>query len=163
MYMRDPEIRRFPIEKFVQAQAKSRSAGLTKVQYEILAAFLHDVRQYAHFSESAAKLAGLSSLRYQALLAVKGFANRQEVTIGELAEQLQITHRSAAGLVNRLVEQNLVARKQSGEDRRQLSVELTGRGAEILEQLVKTHQRELRRLSPRLEVALASLMRDNSQ
>jgi DNA-binding MarR family transcriptional regulator len=161
--MRDPEIREFPIEELVHAQAKSHSAGLTKVQYEILAAFLHGVRQYAHFSESAAKLAGLTSRQYQALLAIKGFPIRQEVTIGELAEQLQLTHRSAVALVNQLVEQDLVARKQSGEDRRQLSVKLTGRGAEVLEQLVRIHQRELRHLGPRLEVVLASLTRDQAQ
>jgi DNA-binding MarR family transcriptional regulator len=163
MYMTDPEIRRFPNEELEQARAKSHVASLTKGQYEILAAFFHDVRQYAHFSGSVAEVAGLTSHQCQALLAVKGFPNRQEVTIGELADQLQITHRSAVGLVNRLVEQNLVARKQSGEDRRQLSVELTGRGAEILEQLVRTHQRELRRLGPRLEVVLASLMRDHNE
>jgi DNA-binding MarR family transcriptional regulator len=97
------------------------------------------------------------------LLAIKGFPNREEITIGELAEQLQITQRGALGLVNRLVGQNLIARKQSAEGRRQVYVELTQRGAEILEHLVGTHRREMRRLGPRLEIALGSLMQDHTQ
>ena len=163
MYMTDPEIRRFAIEDWMQANAQSHSVGFTKAQYEMLAAFLHHVRQYAHFSELAAQVAGLTARQYQALLAIKGFPNREEITIGELAEQLQIAQRSALGLVNRLVRQNLIARKQSAEGRRQVYVELTERGAEILEQLVETHRREMRRLGPRLEIVLGSLMQDHTQ
>lgn len=97
------------------------------------------------------------------MLAIKGFPNREEITIGELAEQLQIAYRSAIGLVNRLVEQDLIVRKQSVEDRRQVYVELTGRGAEILEELVGTHWREIRRLGPTLERVLENLMRDHME
>ena len=163
MYMTDPEIRRFAIEELMQAYSKSRGpARLTKAQYEVLAAFFYHVRQYVHFSELAAQGAGLTQRQYQALLAIKGFPKREEITIGELAEQLHIAHYSAVGLVNRLVEQNLIARKQSVEDRRQVNVELTERGEEVLEQLVGTHRREIRRLGPSLEIVLESLMRDHT-
>jgi DNA-binding MarR family transcriptional regulator len=161
--MTDPEIRRFAIEELMEARSRSRPASLTKAQYEMEAAFRRHVRQYVHFSESATQVAGLTPRQYQALLAIKGFPNREEITIGELAEQLQFAYRSAVGLVNRLVRQNLIARKQSGEDRREVYVVLTKRGAEILEQLVGTHQREIRRIGPRLEIVLESLMRDHMQ
>jgi DNA-binding MarR family transcriptional regulator len=147
----------------MEAHAKNDSAGFTKGQYEMLAAFLYHVRQYAHFSELAAQVARLTPRQYQALLVIKGFPNREEITIGELAEQLQVAHRSAVGLVNRLVEQNLITRKQSGQGRRHVYVELTGRGAEILEQLIGTHRREIRRLGPNLERVLENLIVDHIQ
>ena len=163
MYMADPEIRRFAIEELMQAHSKSYPGRLSKAQYEMLAAVRHQVCQYVHFSEFVAQVAGLTPRQYQALLAIKGFPNREEITIGELAEQLQIAYRSAIGLVNRLVEQDLIVRKQSVEDRRQVYVELTGRGAEILEELVGTHWREIRRLGPTLERVLENLMRDHME
>jgi hypothetical protein len=50
------------------------------------------LRQFLKCSEDAAQVAGLTSRQHQALLAIKEFPRRQSVTIGELAEQLQIAH-----------------------------------------------------------------------
>jgi len=47
------------------------------------------LRQFLKCSED---VAGLTSRQHQALLAIKEFPRRQSVTIGELAEQLQIAH-----------------------------------------------------------------------
>jgi DNA-binding MarR family transcriptional regulator len=92
------------------------------------------------------------------LLAIRGFPDREKVTIGELAEQLQIAHHSAVGLMDRSVDQNLVAREPGVEDRRQVYVKLTKHGREVLEQLAGTHWREIRRLGARLELVLGSLI-----
>ena len=148
----------------MQAHSKScPGRRLSQAQYEMLAEFCNHVRQYTHFSEFAAQVAGLSPRQYQALLVIKGFTNREEITIGEFAEQLQIAYRSATVLVNRLVEQNLIVRNQSVGDSRQVCVALSERGAEILEQLVRTHQREVRRLAPSLQRVLERLMRDHME
>jgi DNA-binding MarR family transcriptional regulator len=96
----------------------------------------------------------------QALLAIKGFPKRERITIGELAEQLQIVHHSAVGLVDRSVEQNLIVREPGLDARRQVYIKLTPHGAEILEQLSGAHRAEIRRLGPRLDVLLKSLMLD---
>ena len=61
------------------------------------------------------------------------------------------------------MEQKLIAREQGVEDRRQVYSKLTKRGAEILEQLSGAHRAEIRRLGPRLELLLESLMLDRSQ
>ena len=45
--MADPEIRRFAIEELMQAHSKSYPGRLSKAQYEMLAAFRHQVCQYA--------------------------------------------------------------------------------------------------------------------
>jgi hypothetical protein len=86
-------------------------ARVTKKEYEMLAEFRYRLRHFLRFSESAAEASGLTSRQYQALLAIRGFPARECVTIGQLAEQLQIAHHSAVGLVDRLVVQNLVSRE----------------------------------------------------
>lgn len=141
------------------AAKKRASARVTKAEYEALAAFRYSLRQFLSFSESAAASAGLTPRRYQALLAIKGFPGRDSATIGELAEQLQIAHHSAVGLVDRLGAQDLISRTVSAEDRRQVFVTLTLRGLEILDKLAKAHKDELRRLGPRLNSIIFELNR----
>lgn len=85
--------------------------------------------------------------QHQALLAIKGFPGRDSVTIGELAEQLQIAHHSAVGLVDRLAAQKLIFREASIEDRRQVYVRLSVHGTEVLQKLTNAHKDELRRLT----------------
>jgi DNA-binding MarR family transcriptional regulator len=126
---------------------------VTKAEYETLAAFRYNLRHFLRFSESAAESAGLTSRQYQALLAIKGFPARDCVTVGELAEQLQIAHHGAVGLVDRLAVQNFVSREAGTEDRRHVYVKLTARGVEILEQLTSAHKEELRRLGAHLNSA----------
>lgn len=123
---------------------------LSKQEYELLSAFRYSVRQFLKFSESAAEAEGLTPNQHQALLAIKGFPGRHSVTNGELAEQLQIKHHSAVGLINRLEVQNLVYREQSNNDRREVYVSLTKRGEKLLEKLTAVHREELKSLAPRL-------------
>jgi DNA-binding MarR family transcriptional regulator len=60
------------------------------------------------------------------------------------------------------VEQDLIAREQGVEDRRQVYIKLTERGAEILEQLAEAHRREIRRIGPSLGPLLERLMLDEN-
>jgi hypothetical protein len=64
------------------------STRLTIAEYQTLAGFRYHLRRFLQFSEQAAQTAGLTPRQYQALLAIKGFPNRDRVTIAELAEQL---------------------------------------------------------------------------
>jgi DNA-binding MarR family transcriptional regulator len=140
------------------SHSKTRSpARLSKAHYRLLATFRYHLRRFLHFSEHAAKNAGLTPRQHQALLAIKGFPDRESITIGDLAEQLHIAHHSAVGLVDRSVKQRLIARQPSPHDRRQVYVKLTSRGSKILEQLSGVHRAEIQRLGPRLESLLESL------
>ena len=123
---------------------------LDKEQYELLASFRYALRQFLRFSEEAARAVGLEPQQHQALLAVKGFPTQDPVTIGQLADQLQIRHHSAVGLIDRLVAKGLFSRTSDRADRRQVSVALTSRGEQLLERLAATHQQELRRMGPEL-------------
>src|SRR5947208_1771613 len=120
--------------------------ALKKSDYEALAAFRYSLRRFLHFSEIEAEGAGLTPQQYQAMVIIKGFPNRDRVTIGEMAEWLLIRHHSAVGLVDRLVTQGLARRETADEDRRQVYVSLTTQGEQVLEQLAAHHREELRRV-----------------
>ncbi len=131
------------------------SPDLTKAEYETLAEFRHALRQFLKFSEEAAQGEGLSPQAYQAMLAIKGYPGRDWATVGELAEKMQIRPHSAVGLVDRLAAKKWVVRKVAKEDRRQVRVHLTPRGAAVVRKLAGVHRHELGRVGPHLRALLA--------
>jgi DNA-binding MarR family transcriptional regulator len=130
---------------------------LVKSEYETLAAFRYALRQFLRFSEAAAQEVGITAQQHQALLAVKGFPDRDRVTVGELAERLQLRHHSTVGLVDRLVAEKLVIRAPSAADRRQVLIQLTDRGERILERLAAVHRQQLQRIGPEIRQLLGRL------
>jgi DNA-binding MarR family transcriptional regulator len=132
---------------------------LSRAQYETLAAFRYALRQFIRFSEEAAMTAGITPQQHQALLAIKGFPGRDRVTVGELAERLQLRHHSAVGLIDRLVGEKLVSRTSSLEDRRRVLIQLTSRGEEVLGKLSAGHREQLRRIGPEMSQLLERLGR----
>jgi DNA-binding MarR family transcriptional regulator len=130
---------------------------LIKAQYETLAAFRYALRQFLRFSEEAALAAGITPQQHQALLAIKGFPGRDSVTVGELAERLQLRHHSAVGLIDRLVVEKMVSRSPSDMDRRQVLIQLTRRGENVLEKLSFAHREQLQHLGPEISQLLARL------
>jgi DNA-binding MarR family transcriptional regulator len=133
------------------------SKKFTKFQYEMLASFRFALRQFLRFSEDAAQAAGVTPQQHQALLAIKGFPGRDRVTVGELAERLQVTPHSAVGLVDRLEAEKLVVRENSETDRRQVFITLAKRGEQVLEALSAAHREQLRRIGPDLRGMLERL------
>lgn len=123
---------------------------MTKSEYETLAAFRYELRKFLRFSEEAAHQYDLTPVQYQALLAVEGFPGRNRISIGELAEQLQISAHNAVGLADRLEAARLIERRPCDQDRRRVLVELTDLGLEKLEKLAAAHRLELRKAGPLL-------------
>ena len=130
---------------------------VSKAEYETLADLRYSLRQFLHFSEEAAHGAGVTPQQHHALLAIKGFSGNRNITVGELAERLQIRHHSAVGLVDRLVLKRFVARKQHAADRRQVDLALTELGDRTLEKLSAAHKEQLRRIGPHIESLLKRL------
>ncbi|NJD60948.1 MAG: MarR family transcriptional regulator [Anaerolineales bacterium] len=122
----------------------------SKEDYQTLAEFRYALRFFLRFSESAARSAGLTLQQHQAMLFIIGYPGREQVTISELAERLQIRHHSAVGLVDRLEDQGLVKRVQNQEDRRQVFIRLSDKGVGVLTSLTNIHREELRHLGPQL-------------
>jgi DNA-binding MarR family transcriptional regulator len=136
------------------------SRGLSKSDYERLAEFRYLLRKFMVFSEQAAGEAGLTAQQHQALLAIKGFPGREEVTIGELAERLGLRHHSAVGLIDRLVANALVKRNDSADDKRQVLISLTRKADDLLATLSAAHHAELERLAPLLQMLLGQFERE---
>ena len=134
------------------------STQVTPAEYERLASFRYALRRFLRFSEEAAIAAGVPPHQHQALLAIKGFsADDRLITVGELAERVQIEHHSAVGLVQRLIKEELVQKQQGQQDRRQMQLRLSARGDEILAQLSSVHREERRRIAPQLQTLLDQL------
>jgi len=146
----------------IKLMEREKQKTLTKAEYELLAMFRYVLRQFLHFSEEAARAIDLQPQHHQVLLMVKGFPERDWVTIKELADRLQIRHHSAVELVKRLAVQGLLARTHAANDRRQVQISLTIHGAEVLEQLSAVHKAELNQLAPQLMSLLTQLTQSHA-
>lgn len=126
----------------------SANNKITKAHYETLAEFRYALRKFLRFSEEAAQAAGVTPQQHQAMLTIKGFPGRDRITIGELAERLQIKHNSAVGLADRLVTEKYARRMSDEKDHRQVYLMLTAHGEVVLEKLSVKHQEKLKRNKP---------------
>lgn len=124
--------------------APSDDEALTAEDYRALGDFRHAIRQFLAFSEDGARTHGLTSQQHQALLAIKAHPGPDPISIGDLAQSLLIKNHSAVELVARLVERELVARRDADDDRRRVILALRPRGEEILEAISR---RNLARLN----------------
>ena len=131
---------------------------ITKSHYETLAALRHTLSKFLLFSQEEARTAGLTPQQHQALLAIKGYPDRDYVSVGELAAQLHLRHHSAVGLIDRLVQRQLVRRTTSTSDKRRVEVTLTARGEALINRLSAAHWKELQQLGPEIFRALDTIM-----
>ncbi len=124
--------------------------------YRTLAGFRAALRRFLRFSEQAAAAAGLTPRQDQALLALRGSAQRR-LSVGALAFELEVRHHSAVGLVDRLTALRMVRRHTAEADRRRVEVSLTARGEGALHRLAAAHHAELAAMAPTLKTLLRSL------
>jgi len=137
--------------------------ALETLDYRRLASFRYALRQFAAFSEAAARAAGLTPQQHQALLAIRGHAGPEAMSIGKLAEQLIVHHHSAVGLVDRLVAEGLVERQHAAADRRRVELSLTDRAERVLAGLSVVHREEIRRIGTELQAIIAEIAADEDQ
>ncbi len=62
-------------------------------------------------------------------------SNQGSTNLGNLARALGVTPSNVTGIVDRLVEQNMVSRKENPENRRMLSLRVTATGEELIASL----------------------------
>jgi DNA-binding MarR family transcriptional regulator len=94
-----------------------------------VADFRAALRRFYRTSERIARRAGLTPQRYTLLLMIKGSpSGREESTVTELAERLQLAQSTVTELVRRAEEAGLIQRKQSQSDARVAHLRLTPEG-----------------------------------
>jgi DNA-binding MarR family transcriptional regulator len=137
---------------------ENMSAAVSITEYRALAEVRHQIRRFLTFSEARAREVEIEPQQHQLLLAVRGLPADLQPTIGRLAERLQIQPNSAVDLINRSAGRRLLRKRANPADRRQVQVELTAKGARVLEKLALAHRTELRSLAPSLIAALSALV-----
>lgn len=126
---------------------KGVARALAKSDFEQLSEFRYQMRRFEHFSAQAAHGEGITPLQHLLLLHIKGYPERQWATVGELAERLQAKHHGVVALVSRCEALDLVKRKHSESDRRQVEVHLQVKGEKLLARLAEMHRAELKSLA----------------
>lgn len=127
------------------SQTGTRGGPVTDAEYRALAQFRRALRSFLHFSEDAAKAAGLTPSQHQLLLAVRGADTDQPPTIGEVADWLKLRHHSTVELVDRAEAAGLLNRIPDPDDHRRQRLALTELGHTRLDALSALHREELRR------------------
>src|ERR1700742_1696862 len=132
---------------------------MDKQHYQALAEFRYQIRLFLHFSEKAAREAGLEPQQHQLLLAVRGFTGDADgPTIGYLADRLQIRHNTTVELIDRMEERRMIRRRPGDLDKRQVVVELMKPGEKLLEKLSEEHLSEISQTGPALIEALQEVL-----
>jgi len=135
------------------------TADLTSDHYRDLAEFRRQIRNFLHFSETAARDQEIEPQQHQLLLAIQGLPSGVKPTIRELADRLFIQHHSAVELINRMERSGAVERAPGVEDRREVWVVLTPKGRRKLHKLAVAHRTELEQSGPELARALNAVLR----
>jgi DNA-binding MarR family transcriptional regulator len=143
------------------SQAVNRD--IPEAGYRQLADFRRSIRKFLHFSEEVARAQGIEPQQHQLLLAIKGLPPGARPTIAALSRQLYLRHHSTVELVNRLEERRAVKRRQGTKDRREVLVEITEHGEELLRQLSVLHWEELRVSGPALSEALRAVLHGSAR
>ncbi len=131
---------------------------MSQIDYWTLAELRYHIRRFLRLREVAARRAGVEPQHYLLLLQVKGLTGRRSLTIGALADRLQLRHHSVVELVDRLVKRRMVDRRRDSPDRREVFVALRPRGEAVLRKLALYSLRELRTEGPALMSALNRLI-----
>jgi DNA-binding MarR family transcriptional regulator len=119
------------------------ASQFTDSDYRDQADFRRAWRRFLRFSEEQARLAGITPQQHMLLLIVRGHASYPRVSIGAVAEALQISHHGASLLVDRSVKRGLLNRKEDTQDRRRALVSLSFEGQKLLDRITEGNRREL--------------------
>lgn len=145
------------------AMQELRKRHFSLKEYRQIAEFRYQIRQFLHFSEEAARASGIEPQQHQLLLAIKGLPEGTRPTITALSSRLSLRHHSTVELANRLVSRGAILRRHSEDDAREVLLELTPRGEQILRKLSVLHWQELQTSGPALSNSLRAIVEHASE
>jgi len=111
---------------------------------EILNSFSNINKMLYKLSKIDAEHNGLTVPQLKALYKVSSSPN---IGLVELAEYLKLTNSTVSGVVDRLVQQELLERHTPSHDRRAITIRLSKKGEEKLEQVVKSESLLVKKLN----------------
>jgi len=123
-----------------------------------MASLRYALRKFLRFSKQLASTrAKLTPEQYEALLALRVFADQDGLTVGQLSERVQVEHHTAVSLTDKLATRKLVTKRRKSSDRRYVYVKLTPAGIKLLRLLAAGHRREIRKYAAEIIKALTQL------
>ncbi|MFZ0303717.1 MAG: MarR family transcriptional regulator [Terracidiphilus sp.] len=128
----------------------SSPAAVSDPLLQTLAEFRFELRRFLHFSETAARQAGLEPQQHQLLLQLAGAPAGIATSIAYAAQRLGLKHNSAVELVDRCERQGLLNRTVDPADKRCAILRITRKGSQLLARLTRDHARELNEFAPLL-------------
>jgi DNA-binding MarR family transcriptional regulator len=131
---------------------------ISAANYRQLGEFRYRIRKFLHFSEEIARSKGIEPQQHQLLLAIKGLPRGAQPNLRTLSERLCLRHHSTVELADRLEKHGAVIRRRSQLDHREVLVELTERGEELLHELSALIRQELRVTGPALSRSLEAAL-----
>jgi DNA-binding MarR family transcriptional regulator len=131
------------VESAETTELYAEQVSLGNLDYRHQADFRYALRRFVRFSELQARKVGITPQQHLLLLMVRGHESYPAVSIGDIAERLQIEHHSASLLVERTVRRGLLNRETDGYDRRRVLVSLTPEGKNLLDQVTLANRKEL--------------------
>jgi len=120
----------------------------TDDDYRRLLELRSGLRRFLRWSEQHAEAAGLTPAPHQLLLAVRGHADPQGPTVGDVADYLVLRHHSAVGLVDRAAAAGLIKRTKDRKNSSAVRLRLTEKGSCTLDALSEQHLKEIAHLAP---------------
>src|SRR5437764_8002594 len=112
-----------------------------------VADFRAALRAFMRKSERNARKSGLTPQRYLLLLMIKGSPDgKEQSTVTELSERLQLAQSTVTELVRRAEETGLIEREQSDSDGRVAHLRLTPEGDRRLMKAFTTNEQERQEL-----------------
>lgn len=97
------------------------------------------------------RIAERHAMTYQQLVALRHLSRSGPMTMSELTERIGVTRGAMTGLVDRLEEAGLVARRHGAEDRRVIFLDVTPHGGDVLAAMQASWQAETRQWIRKLD------------
>lgn len=100
----------------------------------LLRSLLAIANRMGELKKNSMDSAELNTLTVAGLHYIETIADRQSVTMAELAQAMGVSKPSTTNMVNKLIEAGLVHKVQSSEDRRVFNVRLSDKGKRVMDQ-----------------------------
>ncbi|WP_018132322.1 MarR family winged helix-turn-helix transcriptional regulator [Effusibacillus pohliae] len=117
--------------------------------HELIRSFWKITRAFKRIFRESAEAAGLTGVQLWCLFIISKHPN---IGLGELADRVHLTNSTISGVVDRLVKAGLIVRETPPHDRRAISLVITDKGREKLQQFVAPDSVLVKRLSVLLEL-----------
>ncbi|WP_050184110.1 MarR family winged helix-turn-helix transcriptional regulator [Domibacillus robiginosus] len=116
---------------------------------EILASFWRINKAINKLIKQDADRLGITVVQLKAIYIINLNPN---ISLGELAEKMMLTNSTVSGVIERLVHSGLAERIVPPEDRRSVFIDLTDKGRTMVEQIVSSESRLVKKLNEILEM-----------